>query len=178
MNTADLFVCRQCGQCCRGYGGTVVTRADIHRIAEYLGTRTAEFTARCCTSFGSRTMLRQADSGFCLFYDAGCTIHPVKPAMCRNWPFIQGVLRDPQNWRIMARFCPGMRPDAPLDDVLACVQQVLKVDVHGESAATPLQEAGEKADAPGSGGSETPADTMESGCSGKQADAGGQMNQP
>ena len=33
----NLFTCTQCGDCCRGYGGTYVTDADIRRIAAFTG---------------------------------------------------------------------------------------------------------------------------------------------
>ncbi|MEZ4524987.1 MAG: YkgJ family cysteine cluster protein [Desulfobacterales bacterium] len=70
---------------------------------------------------GSRPVLAQ--SGYCVFWkEKICTIHPVKPRMCKAWPFIQSVLTDVNNWRMMAGSCPGMRTDVPDDMILACAQ--------------------------------------------------------
>ena len=112
-----LFICQMCGDCCRGYGGTYVSAADIRAIAAYLQMDPERFKARYCRLSGSRYVLGQSDNGYCIFWDGLCKIHPVKPRMCRNWPFIQAVLEDVDNWRIMADACPGMRTD-PSDEVI------------------------------------------------------------
>jgi len=121
----DLFVCQQCGQCCRGYGGTVVSDADIARIAAYLGISPERMVRRHCQHSGSKTVLAQGTSGYCVFWDKLCTIHPVKPRMCRNWPFIDAVVTDPVNWRVMAGACPGMRQDVDLEQVRADVARLI-----------------------------------------------------
>ena len=60
------------------------------------------------------------------FWDRICTIHPVKPQMCRRWPFIESVLRDVANWRIMASMCPGMMAEAPGSRVEECVRKAFR----------------------------------------------------
>ena len=112
-----LFDCRQCGDCCRGYGGTYVSEEDIRRIAAYIGEDPARFIERYCQMSGRRPVLAQAANGYCVFWDKLCTIHPVKPRMCRRWPFIDAVLVDIQNWKSMGASCPGIRTDLP-DDVV------------------------------------------------------------
>ena len=37
LTPEDLFTCRQCGDCCRGYGGTRLTSEDIAAIAAFTG---------------------------------------------------------------------------------------------------------------------------------------------
>lgn len=108
---ADLFHCTQCGECCKGFGGTYVTETDIRAIGGFLGIAPHVVRRRYCTLSGAKPLLAQADSGYCVFWDGNCTIHPVKPRMCRQWPFIPSVLVDAVNWRIMAGCCPGMRKD-------------------------------------------------------------------
>ena len=108
-----LFICQCCGQCCRGYGGTYLEVADIHAIAAYLGCRSGEFIERFCQISCGRPVLGQGSNGYCIFFDGRCSIHPVKPRMCRRWPFIPAVLRDVANWHAMATACPGMRTDFP-----------------------------------------------------------------
>ncbi len=125
MNPDDLFRCTLCGDCCRGFGGTYVSREDLVAIAAFLASDPSGVIDRCCHMSGGRYLLAQRADGYCIFWDQVCTIHPVKPRMCRRWPFIESVVTDALNWKIMAAFCPGMRTDVPLDRVRACVQEVL-----------------------------------------------------
>jgi uncharacterized protein len=122
----DLFTCTRCGDCCRGYGGTYVTAADVAAIAAFVGCPPGEFTARYCRTSGARPVLAQRADGYCIFWDGQCTIHPVKPRMCRRWPFIDSVDSDPFNWSIMAGFCPGIRTGFPPERVRECVRRVLR----------------------------------------------------
>jgi Fe-S-cluster containining protein len=123
-----LFACTRCGDCCRGYGGTYVDTADIAAIAAFIRTDPAGLVERCCRISGGKYLLAQREDGYCIFWDKTCTIHPVKPRMCRRWPFIESVLADPQNWLIMAGFCPGMRTDIPLSRVRACLEALCKLE--------------------------------------------------
>ena len=45
--------------------------------------------------------------------------------MCRQWPFIESVLVDINNWRIMAGLCPGICTDVPDVVIKACVANEL-----------------------------------------------------
>lgn len=117
-DSGTLFTCQMCGDCCRGYGGTYVSEADMQAIADYLQEDPERFKARYCRLSGSRYVLAQSASGYCIFWETLCRIHPVKPRMCRNWPFIQAVLEDVDNWRVMADACPGMQTDCP-DEVIS-----------------------------------------------------------
>ena len=121
-----IFECRQCGDCCRGYGGTFVSKRDIDAIASFIGTNPESFVANYCRLSGKRPLLTQKDDGYCIFWDRICTIHPVKPQMCRRWPFIESVLKDVANWRIMASMCPGMRAEAPESRVKECVRKAFR----------------------------------------------------
>jgi len=121
----EMFRCRMCGDCCRGYGGTFISSDDIGAIASYLQLAPDDFTARYCRRSGKRLVLGQRDDGYCIFWDQLCRIHPVKPRMCRLWPFIESVLVDAENWKIMATCCPGMRTDIPPDRIQACVRRLL-----------------------------------------------------
>lgn len=126
MNDDALyFQCTQCGQCCHGYGGTYVSEADIVAIAGYLGRSSAEVRRQCCTVSGSQLVLSQRPDGYCVFFERNCTIHPVKPRMCRRWPFIPGLLKDIANWPVMADNCPGIYPDVDLNRLRAYVKMRL-----------------------------------------------------
>ena len=125
MTPADIFKCQQCGDCCRGYGGTFVTPADIAAIAAYIRTDPDRFVQDYCQMSGSRPVLAQGDDGYCIFWEKVCTIHPVKPRMCRQWPFIEAVLADVGNWYVMAAGCPGIRTDIPGRIVCDCTRKAL-----------------------------------------------------
>jgi uncharacterized protein len=127
----DIFNCVQCGECCKGFGGTYVSDRDIVRIADYVDCTTEFFVKNYCEKSGSKQVLACGSDGYCIFFERQkqCTIHPVKPYMCRAWPFIRPVLRYPENWNIMAGSCSGMKKDVPEDLVLKTVKiEVKKLD--------------------------------------------------
>jgi Fe-S-cluster containining protein len=123
----DIFNCRRCGDCCKGYGGTFITETDIEKIAAYIHTDPDTFVKDYCQTSGGKMILAQAENMYCIFWNGLCTIHPVKPRMCKTWPFIESVLLDVANWRIMASLCPGIRTDLPDETVKEYVaKKVLK----------------------------------------------------
>lgn len=107
-----IFACRQCGDCCQGYGGTYVSDADIRRIAAYIDVAPHDLRERFCQKSGDQLVLAQGENGFCIFYQDGCSIHAVKPKMCRDWPYIQNLQVDFGNWQAMASMCPGINKHA------------------------------------------------------------------
>ena len=122
---SEIFECRMCGDCCKGYGGTYMTEQDVKAIADYVGTDTQTFLSKYCRFSGGRPVLVQKKNGYCVFFDELCTIHPVKPRMCKQWPFINSVLVDVTNWQIMAGMCPGIRKDVSDSMVKECVKESL-----------------------------------------------------
>ncbi len=121
-----VFSCTLCGQCCQGYGGTYVTERDILAISRFLGEDPEGFVDRHCAISAGRPVLAQKADGFCAFFEETCAIHPVKPAMCRRWPFLPAVARDPGNWLAMSHSCPGIRTDAPPDLVARAVGEQME----------------------------------------------------
>jgi Fe-S-cluster containining protein len=125
MKPSDIFSCKKCGDCCKGYGGTFVTHREIEAIAGYINADVDRFIDEKCQMSGDRPVLAQGNNGYCIFWDEACTIHPVKPRMCRAWPFIESVLIDVNNWQIMAASCPGIRIDVADRVVMECVNKEL-----------------------------------------------------
>jgi len=113
LKSEDIFKCQKCGNCCKGYGGTFITEKEIETIAAYIHTDIETFVENCCQISGGKRILAQADDMYCIFWDGLCTIHSVKPRMCKTWPFIESILVDTNNWHIMASLCPGIRRDVP-----------------------------------------------------------------
>ncbi|MBW1726053.1 MAG: YkgJ family cysteine cluster protein [Deltaproteobacteria bacterium] len=126
VTPSDIFKCRQCGECCKGYGGTFVNEKEIKVIADYLNTDPDSFVDDYCQASGGKPVLAQGRNSYCVFWDGLCKIHPVKPRMCRNWPFIKSVLVDIKNWHIMSELCPGIRTDLPDNVIKECVRKELK----------------------------------------------------
>ena len=125
VKPSDFFECQQCGECCKGYGGAFVNELEIKLISRYLDIGPERFLCDYCDLSGGRPLIRTAESGYCIFWDKLCTIHEVKPRMCRIWPFIEGILVDPSNWLIIKSMCPGIRDNCNLDDVIKCVKIVV-----------------------------------------------------
>ena len=113
LKSDDIFKCKKCGDCCKGYGGTFITEKEIETIAAYIHTDPDTFVENYCQISGGKRILAQAGNRYCIFWDGLCTIHPVKPRMCKTWPFIESILVDTSNWYIMASLCPGIRTDVP-----------------------------------------------------------------
>jgi uncharacterized protein len=124
----DIFACQLCGQCCMGFGGTYVTGGDILRISDYIKAEPDTFVQRFCDMTGAGPVLTQGQDGRCIFFDTQkqCTIHPVKPRMCRAWPFLETLIKNPENWAAMASACPGMIPSVPHADVSRIVSTQIK----------------------------------------------------
>lgn len=122
----DLFKCRRCGDCCKGYGGTYITETEIDNICRHLGLERNTFIRRFCQMSGDRPVLAQGLNGYCIFWDKQCSIHAVKPRMCRNWPFIESILVDAKNWQTMAATCPGMRVGASDEQIQSCVREFIR----------------------------------------------------
>ena len=126
--TAALFECRRCGDCCKGFGGTYLTGEDIEAISRYIGSNPEKFVAQYCSLSGTKSVLAQRSDGYCIFWDTICTIHPVKPRMCRKWPFIESIIVDANNWLTMADSCPGINTDVPVDAVQKYVKKKQTID--------------------------------------------------
>lgn len=119
----DIFECKMCGECCRGFGGTYVSDRDIENICTYIKADPETFIQTYCAPSGSRYVLTCGEDGSCIFFDKDkqCTIHPVKPYMCKAWPFIAPVIKHPENWDAMTGSCPGMKKDIPHEDLIQIV---------------------------------------------------------
>lgn len=123
MTGSDLFRCQKCGKCCQGYGGTFLTDKDIQSISQFIRTDPSDFMEKYCRMSGNKPILAQDSKGYCIFWKRHCTIHPVKPRMCREWPFIESVLIDVTNWRIMSVFCKGINRNVPDHIIKKCVEE-------------------------------------------------------
>jgi Fe-S-cluster containining protein len=128
----QIFNCQQCGDCCKGFGGTYISPEDIDSIAAFIHAEPESFLKKYCQLSGKKPVLSQAENGYCIFWkDRICTIHPVKPRMCKAWPFIPNVLKDPENWYVMAGLCPGIRADVTPSEIVDCVRTQINQNCAG-----------------------------------------------
>ncbi|MEJ5329584.1 MAG: YkgJ family cysteine cluster protein [Desulfobaccales bacterium] len=104
----DGFVCRQCGECCRGVGGILVTPAEMEALAAYLGLEVAVLKRDYLvdTPLGWQVA---SPGGACIFLAGGlCRVHPVKPRICRQWPYLPALLGHAEEFEAAKEACPGL----------------------------------------------------------------------
>ncbi len=81
--------CVRCGECCRVRGYVKLRPGEAERIAEYLDIPLYEFTSEYTrlTYDRQRLSLTEKEDGTCIFLEGNrCTIDPVKPQQCRDFP--------------------------------------------------------------------------------------------
>jgi hypothetical protein len=104
------FECQPgCTECCRQQGFVYVTEEDIARIAESQGMTRAGFERKYIFRTRNRKRLRVPRAASCHFlHEGGCSIHAVKPAQCRAFPFWPELLESKRAWAKTAHYCPGI----------------------------------------------------------------------
>jgi Fe-S-cluster containining protein len=107
----QVFQCRQCGDCCFGRGGIYVRPDEVEAMAALVELSVEEFCRLYVEASALGPRLTVAD-GVCVFLMAGglCRVHPVKPFICRQWPFLPAMLVDPDELENAKTACPGIDP--------------------------------------------------------------------
>ncbi len=109
------FGCTRCGNCCRQPGFVWLTVDEMASIASHLKLSVEAFQARFDVQWDADAQSWRIDAvdgeGCPLLDGNSCTVHPVKPAQCRTFPFWPELLDDRDAWQAAKEFCPGM--DAP-----------------------------------------------------------------
>ena len=121
-----VFQCQQCGDCCSGRGGIFVKPDEVEAMAALLNLAVEEFCRRFVEASALGPRLTIADNGFCVFLMEGnlCRVHPVKPFICRQWPFLPVLLVDADELEQAKTACPGINPACTHGDfVEATLQQ-------------------------------------------------------
>jgi Fe-S-cluster containining protein len=118
-----VFACRQCGECCRGEKGILETEAEFEALAGHLDLSPEDFAARYLvqTSLGPQLATQ---SGTCVFQEGSlCRVHPVKPRICRDWPFLPALLTHADEFEAAKEACPGILADAEHEDFVKASQE-------------------------------------------------------
>ena len=104
-----VFVCQQCGECCRGEGGILLSDLEVERLARFCGMTGAEFQQRYVQRSPLGPALAVGPKGACVFNAGGrCRVHAVKPRICREWPFFPAILVNEDEWESAKAACPGI----------------------------------------------------------------------
>ena len=111
LDKSTVFQCRQCGDCCAGRGGILVKPDEVKAMAALLALPVPEFRRLYVEASDLGPRLTVAD-GVCVFLMPGglCRVHPVKPSICRQWPFLPAILMDPDELDNAKTACPGLNP--------------------------------------------------------------------
>lgn len=86
---AIFYECQRCTACCRWPGQVKVTDEEIHQMAGFVGLTDFEFIQRYTRLRSDRQGLALMDkpNGECIFLSGNhCTVQPVKPQQCRDFP--------------------------------------------------------------------------------------------
>jgi Fe-S-cluster containining protein len=122
------FECTGCGQCCTGAPGYIwVNEEEILQIAQFLKLTIEEFSEQYLRRVKGRLSLIELPKTYdCIFLkDRKCQIYPVRPTQCRTFPWWPQHLKSEKDWQEAARFCEGIRPEAPLIPIDTIEQQRL-----------------------------------------------------
>lgn len=137
----QVFTCRQCGQCCQGSGGIVLSARDLDRLAAHFNIDVDAVTEQFALKSNSRHKIRQSPDGFCIFFKQGqgCLIHSVKPDVCRAWPYFRGNLEDGISFEMAREYCIGIDKACSHEDFIK--QGIIYLNeenlVYDASEATP-----------------------------------------
>ena len=124
MSDGLRFECQPgCTECCTQRGFVYLTEEDLVRAATFLGMTAPAFERKHVYRTRNRLRLRVPRESQCSFLrEGGCSIHPAKPTQCRIFPFWPEVLESRREWKITARYCPGMGK-GPLIQIAAAREQ-------------------------------------------------------
>ena len=109
---SPVFNCRQCGDCCSGRGGIHVRPHEVEAMAALLSMSEADFCRNYVEVSVTGPRLTVGDTGSCVFLQAGnlCRVHPVKPFICCQWPFLPALLVNADELEHAKGACPRINP--------------------------------------------------------------------
>jgi Fe-S-cluster containining protein len=84
-----FYECQRCAACCRWPGQVRVSDAEIARLAAFKGLSEHDFIQQFLRLRHDRRglALQEKPDGACIFLDGNdCSVQPVKPQQCRDFP--------------------------------------------------------------------------------------------
>lgn len=108
----SVFVCQQCGNCCKIAGGYVyITLPEMQEMARYFGINEIDFLDRFVRKEDGRLLIsspRHRPACF-LNLENRCTIYAVRPSACRTYPDWAYVFRSWEAFLQETDACPGLK---------------------------------------------------------------------
>jgi len=118
-NPSTVFHCRQCGECCQGRGGILPSPVERELIAQYLQMPLDELIRDYLEPTPLGLAIKNKPGGGCIFLEEKrCRIHPVKPRICRDWPFLPALLLHEDEFTAAKTACAGLQPESSHSDFL------------------------------------------------------------
>lgn len=125
----DAYECLCCGECCHGQGGIRITEEEAQLQAVYLGIRPEKYLDKYTILRNGNREIGIREDGACHFLkDKICSIHPVKPAICRLWPWLPGALAEEVGFIGLKGGCAGIDPEATWEEFKAQAERIQKED--------------------------------------------------
>jgi uncharacterized protein len=117
----SAFLCKICGDCCKGDGSVFLYPEDIKAIADHLGTSIQDtvnkYAEHVMLEIIEKTgsylympyLILKKKKSACIFSgDNLCEIHGFKPYQCKNTPFVSEFFSD-KSWRTyLKKSCPAL----------------------------------------------------------------------
>ncbi|MBW1991289.1 MAG: YkgJ family cysteine cluster protein [Deltaproteobacteria bacterium] len=116
---SPAFICRQCGECCRGEKGILVSSREAREIAAFLGISEAELRSRYLVESSLGPQVATVNGACVFLVNNRCRIHPVKPRICREWPFLPALLQHADEFEAAKAACPGLAAAGSHEDFVA-----------------------------------------------------------
>jgi Fe-S-cluster containining protein len=140
------FHCHRCGHCCTaGEGYVWLEEAEVESLAAARET-TIEVFLRDCVRFVPdprsgdlrRSLLEQG--GRCVLLEGTnhCSVYDARPTHCRQFPYWDGVLTDPESFARARAVCPGIAVEVAPDRKRAAFEELAKLYRALDEAVTGL----------------------------------------
>ncbi len=127
MRDKRVFHCKMCGQCCFGFGGILVDSKELSKIANFLHLDKKKVIENFLKKGEKYYYIKEKD-GACIFFDKKekkCKIHPVKPDICKAWPFLRGNMVDEISFNMAKGYCPGINPEVTFEEFVKAGKKYL-----------------------------------------------------
>ncbi len=108
------FECTRCSACCRYEPGFVfLSTYDIAGLLKHSGLSLKvfmdEFVRFVDIGTGNALSLKETAENDCILWgEQGCRVYDARPEQCSSYPFWQGIVDAPENWKQEADSCPGI----------------------------------------------------------------------
>lgn len=104
------FQCQRCGKCCREFKNFVMSKAELKKIAKYLGIQWKALKKTLKVKLRANKYYIKQPCPF-LNEDNVCTIYTVRPLNCIRFP-IEAMMQDPKLLKLWYQ-CPALMEYLP-----------------------------------------------------------------